>query len=203
MKYSEDSALDLVKWLRVLMYIAATGIVISLVNFLPFVPSLITTWLSRGVTAAIALSLLRLAPANGRYRTAGILRGVVFGCTMLSAVVSAASVLSFPASILSLIAVYQEYSAHSELVAARDPKLSGKWNSLFNWGIIAAVFLSVGSMVMTMILVAANPEGGTALISTIVLAILGLPGCVLDLVYIRYIQKMIRIFDCEEPLQEG
>ena len=61
----------LVKWLRVLMYIAIVSLVNSVVNFLPFVPAAVTTWVSRGIMVAVVVCMFQLTPANERYKKAG------------------------------------------------------------------------------------------------------------------------------------
>ena len=104
----------LVKWLRVLMYIAIVSLVNSVVNFLPFVPAALTTWVSRGIMVAVVVCMFQLAPANERYKKAGIMRAVMLVCTLVTAFVYASSVLNLAASILSIIAVYQEYNAQPE-----------------------------------------------------------------------------------------
>lgn len=51
----------LVKWLRVLMYIAIVSLVNSAMNFLPFVPAEVTTWISRGIMVAVVVCMFQLA----------------------------------------------------------------------------------------------------------------------------------------------
>ena len=75
----------LVKWLRVLMYIAIVSLANSIVNFLPFVPAAVTTWISRGIMAAVVVCMFRLTPANERYKKAGIMRAVMLVCTLITA----------------------------------------------------------------------------------------------------------------------
>ena len=45
----------LVKWLRVLMYIAIVSLVNSIINFLPYVPAGVTTWISRGIMVGVVV----------------------------------------------------------------------------------------------------------------------------------------------------
>ena len=54
-----------------------------------------------------------------------IMRAVMLVCTLITAFVKGTSILTLAASILSIIAVYQEYNAHSELIADKDSRLSG------------------------------------------------------------------------------
>ncbi len=183
----------LVKWLRVLMYIAIVSLVNSAGNFLPFVPAAITTWISRGILVAVIVCMFQLAPANARYKKAGIMRGIVLGSTLITTFVYASSILNLAASILSIIAVYQEYNAHSELVADRDSKLSGKWQSLFMWGLIAGILVGFGSAATVLILTLM--ESDVVRLTAVIVGILSIPQMILDLVHMLYLKKMISIFE--------
>lgn len=183
----------LTKWLRVLMYIAVVSLINAAANFVPFIPAALTTWISRGVTIAMVICMFQLAPVNARYRKAGILRAVMLICTLITAFVHASSILTFTASILSIVAVYQEYSAHSELVSDQDAKLAGKWHSLFNWSILAGVLVGFGSVLGALIVAAFEMD--VVRVTALVIGLLGIPLMILDLVYILYIRKMIAIFE--------
>lgn len=183
----------LTKWLRVLMYIAVVSLINAAANFVPFIPAALTTWISRGVTIAMVICMFQLAPVNARYRKAGILRAVMLICTLITAFVHASSILTFTASILSIVAVYQEYNAHSELVSDQDAKLAGKWHSLFNWSILAGVLVGFGSVLGALIVAAFEMD--VVRVTALVIGLLGIPLMILDLVYILYIRKMIAIFE--------
>ena len=183
----------LVKWLRVLMYIAIVSLVNSVVNFLPFVPAAVTTWVSRGIMVAVVVCMFQLTPANERYKKAGIMRAVMLVCTLVTAFVYVSAILNLAASILSIIAVYQEYNAHSELIADKDSKLSGKWHSLFTWGLIAGILVGFGSTVTVLILTMLQSD--VVHLTAIIVGMLSIPQMILDLVYMLYIKKMISIFE--------
>lgn len=121
----------LTKWLRVLMYIAIVSLVNSIVNYVPFVPASVTTWISRGIMVAMIVCMFQLSSANGRYKTAAILRAIWLGTLLLGTLLHIPSVLVLGTSILSIIAVYQEYHGHSEVLAEKDTVLSAKWKGLF------------------------------------------------------------------------
>lgn len=186
------------KWLRVLMYIAMVSLANSIITYFPFVPAAVSTWISRGIMLAMIVSMFQLSPANKRYKKAGIMRAVMLGCALFTAFVSGSVILTLTASIVSIIAVYQEYHGHSELVAEIDDQLSGRWNSLFTWSILSAVLLSFGASVVAVILVLADMEGGASRISAIAIGLLSIPQCIIDLVYISYIKKMLSIFENSE-----
>ena len=185
-----------VKWLRVLMYIAIASLANAIISSLPIVPVAITTWISRGIMVAMIVCMFQLAYANGRYQKAGIMRAVMLVCTLITAFVKGTSVLTLAASILSIIAVYQEYNAHSELIADKDSRLSGKWHSLFGWSLVAAVLVGFGSTVTVLILSFMGMD--TVRLTAIIIGILSIPQMILDVVYMMYIKKMISIFENSE-----
>lgn len=189
----ENRSEMLAKWLRILMYIAIVSLANSAVNFFPFVPAAVTTWISRGIMVAVAACMLQLAPTNVRYKKAGIMRAVMLVCILITAFVHASPILNLAAYILSIIAVYQEYNAHSELIADKDSKLSGKWHSLFTWGLIASILVGFGSTVTVLILTML--ESDVVRLAAIIVGILSIPQMILDLVYMLYIKKMISIFE--------
>ena len=182
-----------VKWLRMLMYIAIVSLGNAMINFLPFVPAAVTTWISRGIMVAVVVCMFQLAPANARYKKAGIMRAVMLACTLITAFVYASSILNLAASILSIIAVYQEYNAHAELIASMDSKLSGKWHSLFTWGLIAGILVGIGSTVTVLILTVLQSDA--VRLTAIIVGVLSIPQMILDLVYMLYLKKMVSIFE--------
>ena len=185
-------------WLPVLMYCALASLIKSVISYLPFIPASLTTWISRGIMLTMTVCMLQLAPVNERYKNAGIMRAVMLGCALFTAFVFGSTLLTLAASIVSIIAVYQEYHGHSELIAEMDAKLSGRWSSLFTWSILAAVLLSFGASVVAVILVLADMEGGASRISAIAIGLLSIPQCIIDLVYISYIKKMVALFENKE-----
>ena len=182
----------LTKWLRALVYIAIVSIVNSVISILPIIPASVTTWISRGIMVAMVVCMFRLAPVNERYKKAGILRAVWLGC-MIASLVFLPSILILTASILSIIAVYQEYSAHSEVVADKDAKLSRNWHSLFNWSIVTGLLVGFGSVVTALIASFAGVE--ITRITAIITGILSVPQLVIEIVYLLYLKKMSAIFD--------
>lgn len=183
----------LVKWLRILMYIAIASLVNSVLNFIPFIPAAVTTWISRGIMVAVVVCMFQLAPASKRYKKAGIMRAIMLVCTLITSFVYASSILSLAASILSIIAVYQEYNAHSELIADKDSKLSGKWHSLFMWGLIAGILVGFGSTVTVLILTMLQSD--VVRLTAIIVGILSIPQMILEIVYMLYLKKMVAIFE--------
>lgn len=188
----DHRAVLLVKWLRVLIYIAVVSIINSVIGIMPFLPASITTWIGRGIMAAMIVCMLQMAPVNERYKKAGILRAVMLGCTLVTAFLHASSILTLVASILSIIAVYQEYNAHAELAADKDAELSRKWHSLFNWSIAAGILVGFGSVAA--VLIVAMLEMDAVKTTSFIVGLLGVPQLVIDIVYLLYLNKMTAIF---------
>jgi len=186
----------LTKWLRVLMYIAIVSLVNSIVNYVPFVPASVTTWISRGIMVAMIVCMFQLASANGRYKTAAILRAIWLGTLILGTLLHLPSVLVLGTSILSIIAVYQEYHGHSEVLADKDTVLSAKWKGLFIWSFIAPLLLSIGSSVAMVISSFMNLD--VAKVTAITTGIMRIPQYVIDVIYLLYLKKMLSIFENDE-----
>ena len=140
---------------------------------------------------AVVVCMFQLAPANARYKKAGIMRAVMLVCTLITAFVYASSILNLAASILSIIAIYQEYNAHSEMIAERDFKLASKWHSLFMWSILAGVLVGFGSVATVLIVTMSGMDA--VKITALVVGLLGIPQMILDVMYITYLKKMIDI----------
>ena len=186
----------LTKWLRVLMYIAIVSLANSIINYVPFVPASVTTWISRGIMVAMIVCMFQLASANGRYKTAAILRAIWLGTLILGTLLHIPSVLVLGTSILSIIAVYQEYHGHSEVLADKDTVLSAKWNGLFIWSFIAPLLLSIGSSAAMVISSFMNLD--VAKVTAITTCIMRIPQYVIDVIYLLYLKKMLSIFENDE-----
>ena len=187
--------MSIVRWLRGLIYVALASLINSGFSYLPAVPAIVTTWISRVIMAVAAVFMLKLAPANKRYRKAGILRAAMLVCNLITTFLFGSVLLTFAASIFSIIAVYQEYHAHSELIADKDVRLSGKWKNLFVWSIAATLLLTFGASILAVILMTADMLTSTSKIFAIAIGLLHIPEGVIEIVYILYINKMISILD--------
>lgn len=179
-----------VQWLRYLFYIHIAALAVSLTALIS-VDLAITPWLSRLMTAGTAVCLYCLSPACPRYRRAAILTAVSLGLQVIS-LLALPTLLALAASILSIIAAYQELYGHAELVEQKNPKLAGRWRGLFLWQIIIGVLSGLSSVTAVVVMVLANMDqnkiiqlvtGATVLVALI-------PG-ILHLVYLR---RTLRIF---------
>lgn len=186
------------RWLKIIMYIGIVSLINSFLSIQPFVSLGFTTWISRGIMLAMAVCMIKMAPIHQRYCKAGIYRGIMLVLTLITAFVFTSSLLTIAASVLSIMAVYQEYSAHSDLVANMDPKLSRNWQNLFNWGILAVVLVSFGSIVGVLMVVMLELDSPNT--SAQIIGILSIPQFVIDVVYLRYIGKMTGYFESREEV---
>ena len=134
-------------WLRSLFYIHIASLALSLVTVV-WLNNPVTPWINHALSAGIVLCLLKLAPASSRYRTAAILTAAVLGCTLLSKL-ALGTLMNLAASVLAIIAAYQELHAHGEAVEEKDPKLSRKWCALFLWQLLIGILAGFASTAAT------------------------------------------------------
>ena len=189
----EENRIDFAKWLRVLMYIAIAGLLNTFIGIPSFVPSVITSWISRILMAVMVFTMLKLAPANDRYKKAGIQRAIVLALTIATDLLHSGAILTLIAGTLAIVADYQEYHGHSELVEEKDHQLSGKWTSLFMWSIVVGLLLGFTSTAAGMFAAMAGIDTMKATI--MIAAILAIPQYVIEIIYILYLKKMVTIFE--------
>ena len=84
-------------------------------------------------------------------------------------------VILIPALVLSLMATYQEYCAHSSVVGSADTFLGQRWMTLWKWQIVAIG----GLLVSTLLLLVAPPLGA---LLVVVVGVIGIVAGVLTLV---------------------
>ncbi len=179
----------LTKWLRVLIYVNLVGILNSLLGRFPQVPEMLTVWASRGIMAAWIVCMLCLSDVNDRYKKAAVFRAVMLICALAGDYLMAGSLLTLAASVFSVLAVYQEYSAHAEVMEPLAPSLSRKWRSLFAWGLGIGVAAGLVSTVAVLLLAMGVPNAVRAIaILNILLFILQR---FLDAVYLVYLSRMV------------
>lgn len=143
--------------------------------------SVIIGWV---ISVGTAYILLQLAPAGERYRKAFIFRGLDLCCTLITRILFASTLLSAVGSLSALIGVYQEYNAHSEVLTETDPELAKKWEKLFVWIVVSNV-LTVPLTFLTLL-----PE-----IGTVMMAVVGILGMVLNVLYLVYLHRMRKLFE--------
>ena len=189
----EENRIDFAKWLRVLMYIAMAGLVNTLVGIPSFIPTVITSWISRILMAVMVFAMFKLAPANDRYKKAGIQRAIVLALTIATDLLHTGAILTLIAGTLAIVADYQEYHGHSELVEENDHQLSGKWTSLFMWSIVVGLILGFASTAAGVLAAVAGLDAEKA--AVMIAAALMIHEFILDIFYILYLRKMVAIFE--------
>jgi hypothetical protein len=185
------------KWLHRLICVGIVSLINSAASYIPFVHAGLTTWVSRGIMAATVLCMLRLSPRNGRYKKAGFFRALMLTCALITSFLFGSYLLSIAASLFSFVAVYQEYTAHAEVVEEADAVLSRKWHKLFYWELIAAVLLSFGSSLVALLFVSSALQDASR-ISGIVISLLKLPQFVLHVIRLLYLNKTLAYVASQE-----
>lgn len=187
------------KWLPILLYVQCTGMVISALALLLPLGSW-TTWISYILTIATFSVLFQLAPACRRYRKSAVFQCISLILLILNALIVfnggtsvvaslIGSVFSIAASVCTLIAAYQEYYGHADVIRELDGKLSQRWRSLFVWQIVVGVVIGLGSTIVAVI----SMMIGTADIATVAVVIVSLAGVALRIVYLLYLGKTIKL----------
>lgn len=174
-------------WLRYLLYVGIAAMANSLLGL--FLPGKLSTWIGFAVSAATVYLLFRLISANARYKTAALCSGANLIIGVLNI-----TVLSLASSIFAIVAQYQEYQAHSELIAERDPKLAGKWSSLFwlQFGVELIMILLTGLFVG--VLVAASGMDA-AVVTGLVTVIVAVFSVVLKVLYLSYLNRTVKLLE--------
>ena len=179
------------EWLRILLIIHIASLLNSLISFLP-ISDTWAVWIGRAVMIGTIVCMFRMAPVNSRYKKAAIYRTVMLCCTLITAYLFQSVVFTLAASVFSIMAVYQEFNGHSELVADKDPKLSGNWHGLFTWSVITAVMVSFCSVAATLLITMLDMD--TVRTASMIVGILRIPQFAVDVVYLLYLRKMMGIF---------
>lgn len=177
------------KWLRLLMYISLTGLVLAALTLIPGAGTLLK-WVSYLVSGVGIYVLFRMSPACDRYRKSALLRCAYLVGTVLAILLASWGILgslaSLTGSICGIIASYQEYHGHADVVEPFDKVFSGKWHSLFTWQILVGVLVGLGSVVGVVLSVF---NGGTVSVELTV-ALISIPSVILQAVYLTYLNRM-------------
>lgn len=177
-------------WLSRLFLCQIAATVITALSSISVISAVIT-WIARVLTIVSIVILFKLSPAHERYRKSAIFRCIVFGGMLLSLLIKI-SLFTLVWSILSLVAQYQEYSAHSDLVADKDPTLSRKWHSLFNWQIFGGVIAAIISIVAVLGGVFLGAE--TEIITSAALWLTTAVTLILEVFYLFYLHRTITLY---------
>jgi len=185
------------KWMQNLFYVQCVALVLTLIAMLPFVGSWFN-WVIRITTIATIFVLYKLSPLNTRY-----LKAVIFMVvTMITTIfLKGLGVLAIVGMICSLIAIYQEYMGHSELIKEADAKLSKNWNSLFNWEIWGG-FLVGGIVVPVVLAILMADSSNVQFATNVTLVTADAFNIILQLVHLVLMKRMIKVYADYEPQVE-
>lgn len=129
---------------------------------------------------AYAWILLQMKGEDERYGKAAVFMMIaVVLQTVADLMGGSAAILSIviliPALVLSLMATYQEYCAHSSVVGSADTFLGQRWMTLWKWQIV-----SIGGLLVSTLLLLVAPPLGALLV--VVVGVIGIVAGVLTLV---------------------
>lgn len=180
----------LIHWLKVLYFARIGNLAVMVLS--PFqLPFRITSWVSFGITAASIAALYMLGRLQKGYAKASVMYGISLAGNML-AQITGTSLITTVTGFCGIIASYQEYHAHAELVKDFMPELMGKWTSLFYWEIVVGIVGGFVSMAGVMLGVAAGMK--EKLVVGLIVALVMLMEIPLRLMYLRYMSRMRSFF---------
>jgi hypothetical protein len=187
-KYVSADGVVLRKWLGFLFWLIIPTIIGALLSqagsSLASVGSVITELTS----LAYGLILLRLSKVESSYQKAGVLCLVSLGLGFLALVVfdgiPGFILIGIPAAIISMLALYYEFDAHSYVLVGVNDVLSKKWNQLWKW----TIRLLIGAIVGILLIFISPLLAGLALI------IMGIGLIIASIVRFVYLYQTARSF---------
>lgn len=189
---------EIVKWLRYLLIIQIIGLAATVLGTM--VPLTLVSWVGRGVTLATAVVLFQLAVGNPRYKTAAIFQVVVLACGII-AVLSGSllvSLLNLVSGVSQIVAEYQEYTGHGELIEKKDGKLAGRWRALFIWKVVIELF-SGGLAVFGVIIGMMMEYAAQTIVAVVLIATAGVSS-VLKGLYLIFLNRTRDLLSDGEPM---
>ena len=180
------------KWLRILLYLQLAAVILAIPNLIPNIGSWVT-WIGYGMNALLVYVLLRVSPACGRYRKSAVLKVIYLGTVILVMLMPSlgliGSLLTLAGSVCGIIASYQEYHGHAEVVTALDEKLAGKWSGLFIWQLVVGILVGLATSAGVIV----SMLSGGSISVELVAVIVSLPALVLQVVYLVYMKRTVRL----------
>lgn len=183
-----------------LFYIHIATLIVSVFIELPLLDSLFG-WISIILTIGIAFQLFQIASVNDRYRKAALCMAIVSATAVITKFFNI-GILALAASICSLIAVYQEYKGHSEMMMYIDHKLADKWRGLFYWQVFGGFLLGILSTPIIILLGVVIVFDANLLAGILVIIILCFD-IIMEILYLRYMKRMHEIYKHYEPVIDG
>ena len=177
------------KWLKYLLYVG----IASMANYLlvSVLPNSLNRLFDYIFIAAALFLMFRLTPANGRYHKAILFTGV-------SLIISALNlkIVALAGSLCAILGQYQEYIAHGELLADRDPRLAGKWGSLF-WFQFAVEVVSAAAITFVAMAMRSGGNAADTPISSMITVASAFVTVILKVVYLLYLKRSIKVLETE------
>lgn len=143
------------------------------------------------------LVLLKMSPAERRYRNAGICGMISAGITVVLLFIPGSgesvawtALLAFPAAIVAFVGEYYEYTGHAEVLSGVDLILSEKWRTLWRWyvGLLIAAVAGILVLFMGMLAFAVLVIGGLVVLA----AAIGI--LVVGILKLVYLYRTARVF---------
>ncbi len=137
-------AKTMVRGLTPLFWLMIAGEVLGLLKFENmFLPALILTLVTGGFMLGQAFCLGKLQSVVSRYRTAALCHGICAAVHIVSRLLEQFLIqntklnllLSLPAAVFGIMAIYHTCEAHAEAVADADGELAQTWERLWKWQI--------------------------------------------------------------------
>lgn len=156
------------KWIKNLFYIQCVVFVVNIVGQFPIF-DFVFKWISTLFIIAKVYCFYQLKPIHERYSKAFTFAAIYAGGTIVANVIDL-RLLSLVISICSLIALYQEFAGHAEMLLTIDNKLSKRWRALFNWEVFGSIIVAlVGTpLIMIAAITTMFDEGVMAMLTTII-----------------------------------
>ena len=175
-------------WMRWLFLVHIVALLSTFAGRLPI--QNLSFGLSLFVLLGTICCLKNLEVKNPRYKKAGVFLLLSLVMLFVNRLLPN-SLVSLISSVLSLIAVYQEYAAHAEVAAPHDGRLARTWRSLFVWeiiiGVVASMFSTVAILALTML------EMDAARMTMIISGALTVVNALVKIVYLSCVNKMVPI----------
>jgi len=189
------------KWLWILFWLivpSAVAAILSIDSLAALAPGVYRFGkiLSVLCSAAYGVILLKLSGYSPRYHTAGVCKLVAAAGSLIIALVSGGGtvptwtlIISLPMVVVGLVALYQEYTGHSQVLEGVDAWEAQKWCDLWKWTIITYLVM-IGSVVV----MAISPLLG---LLVMVAALLGL--LITSIMSLVYLYRTANIFRNYSP----
>jgi hypothetical protein len=149
----------------------------------------LSRWIGLAISAATVYLLFMLAGSNSRYKTAAIFYAVALAGGLIGN-----AIVSLAGSVCGIVAQYQEYHAHGELIEQRDPKLADQWNTLFGLE-IALTFVGILLTGLVVGILAAVTNMSEAVITPIVTIFIAVLAAALRVLYLSYLKRTIALLE--------